>query len=159
VTGKGRPGHSALDAALDIFRMRQYFNVIVRARDVLTAIREDTAFPGTVRRGLLPLPSDRPPQRGPSSGRCAGRPAAADGALPVSCPLAAAVGPAGDRAGQHLAGAGARVPDRGPIRSAIPVPWVVRWHLLGGRARGHRDAPEPVEPFGGAVADLLRDLG
>ena len=32
----GQRGHSALDAALDIFRVRQYFNVIVGARDVLT---------------------------------------------------------------------------------------------------------------------------
>jgi hypothetical protein len=70
----GRRGHSALDAALDIFRVRQYFNVIVRARDVLTAAREDTAFLDTVRRGLLPLPSDASPQRSPSSGRRAGLP-------------------------------------------------------------------------------------
>lgn len=54
-------GHSALDAALDIFRVRQYFNVIVRARDAITAVRADTAFLDTVRRGLLPLPSDRQP--------------------------------------------------------------------------------------------------
>ena len=65
---KGRPSHSALDATLDIFRMRHYFNVIVRARDVLTAIREVTAFLDTVRRGLLPLPSDRPPAAGPVFG-------------------------------------------------------------------------------------------
>jgi len=31
-TTGSRPSHSALDAALDIFRVRQYFNVIVRAR-------------------------------------------------------------------------------------------------------------------------------
>jgi NTE family protein len=63
-------GHSpsALDAALDIFRVRQYFNVIVRARDVLTAVRKDTAFLDTVRRGLLPLPSDRQPAAGPVFG-------------------------------------------------------------------------------------------
>jgi NTE family protein len=60
-------GHSpsALDAALDIFRVRQYFNVIVRGRDVITAIREDTRFLEAVRRGLLPLPSDRRPASGP----------------------------------------------------------------------------------------------
>jgi len=88
--------------------MRQYFNVIVRARNVLTAIREDTAFLDTVRRGLLPLPSDHLPAAGARlRAACAGRPAAADGARPVSCPLAAAVGPAGHRAGQHLAGRGA----------------------------------------------------
>jgi len=60
----GQRGHGALDAALDIFRVRQYFNVVVRARDVAMAIRRDRAFLGTVRRGLLPLPSDRQPAAG-----------------------------------------------------------------------------------------------
>ena len=64
----GQPGHSALDAALDIFRMRQYFNVVVRARDVVTAIRGDGAFLGTVRRGLRPLPFDRQPAPEPVFG-------------------------------------------------------------------------------------------
>ena len=64
----GQRGHSALDAALDIFRVRQYFNVIVGARDVLAAVREDTAFLDAVRRGLLPLPSDRQPAAGPVFG-------------------------------------------------------------------------------------------
>jgi NTE family protein len=59
-----RRGHSPLDAALDIFRIRQVFNVIVRTRDVVTAIGADTAFLDAVRRGLLPLPCDRrPPPR------------------------------------------------------------------------------------------------
>ena len=69
-----RPSPSALDSALDIFRVRQYFNVIVRARDVITAVRDDTAFLDAVRRGLVPLLSDRQPAAGPSSGRCAGLP-------------------------------------------------------------------------------------
>jgi hypothetical protein len=30
---------------LDVFRMRQYFNVVVRACDVVTAIRRDGALP------------------------------------------------------------------------------------------------------------------
>ena len=64
----GQRGHSALDAALDIFRVRQYFNVIVGARDVLAAVRQDTAFLDAVRRGLLPLPSDRQPAAGPVFG-------------------------------------------------------------------------------------------
>jgi NTE family protein len=57
-------GHTALDAGLDVFRVRQYFNVVVRARDVLTAVRADTGFLDAVRRGLLPLPSDRRPVPG-----------------------------------------------------------------------------------------------
>jgi NTE family protein len=65
-------GHSALDAALDIFRVRQYFNVIVRARDAITAVRADPAFLGTVRRGLLPLPSDRQPAAGQVFGQLRG---------------------------------------------------------------------------------------
>ena len=35
---------------------------------MITAVREDTTFRGTVRRGLLPLPSDRQPAAGPVFG-------------------------------------------------------------------------------------------
>jgi NTE family protein len=62
ITGSRR--HSALDAALDIFRIRQYFNVVVRARDVAAGIRDDAAFLGVARRGLVPLPFDRRPAPG-----------------------------------------------------------------------------------------------
>ena len=55
---------SALDAALDVFRMRQYFNVIVGARDVARAVRSDARFLRTVRRGFVPLPLDRWPAPG-----------------------------------------------------------------------------------------------
>ena len=58
MTGADRDRASALDAALDIFRMRQYFDVIVGARDVAAAIRKDVRFLDTVRRGLVSLPSD-----------------------------------------------------------------------------------------------------
>lgn len=34
---------SALDAALDIFRVRQYFNAVVRARGLPAALRKDAA--------------------------------------------------------------------------------------------------------------------
>ena len=64
VTVGGQPGRSALDAALDVFRMRQYFDAIVRARDVAAAIRKDATFLDTVRRGFLPLPFDRRPAPG-----------------------------------------------------------------------------------------------
>ena len=59
-----RRSPSVLDAALDIFRVRQYFNVVVGARDVLRAVRADARFLDTVRRGLLPLPTDRQPAPG-----------------------------------------------------------------------------------------------
>ncbi len=68
VTVGGQPGRSALDAALDVFRMRQYFDVIVRARDVAAAVRKDAAFLDTVRRGFVPLPFDRRPAPGPVFG-------------------------------------------------------------------------------------------
>jgi hypothetical protein len=60
-TNGGQRNHSALDAALDIFRIRQYFNVLARARDLSAAIRKDARFLDTARRGILPLPSDRRP--------------------------------------------------------------------------------------------------
>ena len=42
----GQPGHGALDAALDVFRMRQYFNVVVRARDSLKFLRRKITYGG-----------------------------------------------------------------------------------------------------------------
>jgi hypothetical protein len=58
----GSPGsQTILDSALDIFRMRQHFDVVVRAHDMVAALRKDATFLHTVRRGLLPLPSDRRP--------------------------------------------------------------------------------------------------
>lgn len=55
-----RPGfsQSALDAVLDIHRIRQYFNVIDRARTVTAAVRKDMSFLDAVRRGVAPLPFD-----------------------------------------------------------------------------------------------------
>jgi NTE family protein len=64
VTTKDRPSQSALDLGLDIFRIRQYFNVATRARDVAGAAGKDVRFLHTVRRGLLPLPFDRWPVPG-----------------------------------------------------------------------------------------------
>jgi NTE family protein len=63
-TTDSQHSHSALDTTLDIFRMRQYFDVVVRARDVTTAVRKDATFLDAVRRGLLPLPFDRRPAPG-----------------------------------------------------------------------------------------------
>lgn len=50
-----------LDLALDVFRMRQYFDVVVRTRDVVEGATRDLGFIGAVRRGFLPLPRDRRP--------------------------------------------------------------------------------------------------
>lgn len=78
-SGDSRRGHSALDGALDVFRMRQYFDVVVRARDLATAARKDASFLRTLRRGMLPLPFDRRPAPGPVFGPLRG---------PVPPPLA-----------------------------------------------------------------------
>lgn len=57
----GERASSPLDVALDVFRMKQYFDVVVRAREVASAVTRDLRFIDTVRRGLLPLPFDRRP--------------------------------------------------------------------------------------------------
>lgn len=62
---------SPLDLALDVFRMRQYFDVMVRARDVASALTKDLRLISAGRRGLLPLPFDRHPHRSPVFGRSA----------------------------------------------------------------------------------------
>jgi NTE family protein len=55
---------SALDAALDIHRVRQYFNVIVGARDIAVAARKDARFLHVLRLAMLPLPFDGAPGTG-----------------------------------------------------------------------------------------------
>jgi NTE family protein len=50
-----------LSSVLDIFRLRQYFDVITRARQWADGIRDDAGLLGDVRRALLPLPLDRAP--------------------------------------------------------------------------------------------------
>jgi NTE family protein len=59
-TGAER-SQSALDAVLDIHRIRQYFNVIIGARAAAAAARKDMSFLNAVRRGIAPLPFDRRP--------------------------------------------------------------------------------------------------
>lgn len=48
-----------LDSLLDIFRLRQYFNVAVRARQVERGLRDDAGFLDLVRRSMVTLPFDR----------------------------------------------------------------------------------------------------
>jgi hypothetical protein len=51
-TNDSRRTRSALGAALDIFRVRQYFNVVVGARDVVGAIRASSSSnEASVKRG------------------------------------------------------------------------------------------------------------
>ena len=49
-----------LDATLDVFRMRQYFNVLTVAREVAQGVRADAGFLRDVAGALLPVPL-RPP--------------------------------------------------------------------------------------------------
>ncbi len=56
--GAAGPGRTALDVVLDIHRIRQYFDVIVQAREVAAAVRKDARFLDAVRRSVLPLPFD-----------------------------------------------------------------------------------------------------
>jgi NTE family protein len=53
-------GEDVLSYLLDIQRIRQYLNHVVRAEMVWEATRADVHFLGRARRGLLPLPLDRP---------------------------------------------------------------------------------------------------
>jgi NTE family protein len=47
-----------LGSVLDVFRMRQYFNVIVGVRDTASGIRDDARFLDDARRALVSLPFD-----------------------------------------------------------------------------------------------------
>lgn len=55
------PEPSPLDALLDIHRVRQYFDTIVRVRELGGALRRDAGFVDALRRTVLPLPTDRRP--------------------------------------------------------------------------------------------------
>jgi len=48
-----------LGTALDVFRLRQYFNVITRTREVLDGVREDAGLLDDARRALVTLPFER----------------------------------------------------------------------------------------------------
>jgi NTE family protein len=50
-----------LGGVLDVFRLRQYFDVAVRVRDVVRGVRDDAWFLDDVRRALVALPIDRWP--------------------------------------------------------------------------------------------------
>ena len=51
-----------LGPVLDVFRMRQYFDVIVGARDLIAGMRDDVGFLDDVRRALVSLPVDAWPE-------------------------------------------------------------------------------------------------
>jgi NTE family protein len=57
-------GASPLDRAIDIFRVRQYFNVLARSRDLVEGLRRDFGFVDDVRRAFLPVTARRRPATG-----------------------------------------------------------------------------------------------
>ena len=50
---------SPLDQALDVFRVRQYFDVLARGAELLDGVRRDASFVDDVRRALLPMSARR----------------------------------------------------------------------------------------------------
>jgi NTE family protein len=51
-----------LGAIADVFRLRQYFDVATRARELAGDLAEDLGFLGVARKAVLPLPFDRWPE-------------------------------------------------------------------------------------------------
>jgi NTE family protein len=49
-----------LGAGLDVFRLRQYFDMAVRVRQLAVGVKEDVEFLDLARRALVSLPVDRP---------------------------------------------------------------------------------------------------
>ncbi len=135
VATTGSRYRGALGAALDIFRVRQYFNVVVGARDVARAVRADARFLDTVRRGIVPLP----PGRQPAAGRIFGPLA---GAAPP--PLAGRVGvvaTGGSGALASLVGVAKALEDSG---TKVSVYSVCSGSALFGFPLGAGMAPEEV---------------
>ena len=58
--GARAQGWVVLSAALDVFRIRQYFNVVTRGREWVDGLREDAGLVRDARRALVRLPFDRP---------------------------------------------------------------------------------------------------
>lgn len=60
-----------LGSVLDVYRLRQYFDVLVRTREVVAGIRDDAGFLGAARRAVVRLPFERraaPPPPFPDRG-------------------------------------------------------------------------------------------
>lgn len=76
-----RTGSTPLDALLDVFQVRQYFNLLVGATDLAGRLVRDAGFVNEVRRAVVSLPFERRPKAsvsfppaephlpGPGSGR------------------------------------------------------------------------------------------
>jgi hypothetical protein len=51
-----------LGTALDLLRVRQYFNVVTMTRELVAGVHEDAAFLDTLRSAVLALPLSGGPQ-------------------------------------------------------------------------------------------------
>ena len=49
-----------LSSVLDVFRLRQYFDMLARSRELLEGVRDDIGFLGDARRALIRLPFEGP---------------------------------------------------------------------------------------------------
>jgi NTE family protein len=54
-------GYPGLGGLIDIFRVREYFDGLTKARDVARKVQEDASFLGALRRSLVKLPADSSP--------------------------------------------------------------------------------------------------
>jgi NTE family protein len=54
-----------LGSVLDIYRIRQYFDAVVRTRELMAGLRDDAGFLGATRRAVVRLPFERRPAAPP----------------------------------------------------------------------------------------------
>ena len=68
LVGMRRPAHTEamLDAVLDVFRMRQYFDVLTRTRELAGGVLDDIGLLDDARRAIVRLPTDRREVPGPA---------------------------------------------------------------------------------------------
>ena len=59
---RGRVRWTPVDAATDIFRVKQYFGVLLELRDWARSLGADAGFVDLVRRAVLPVPGSGPPR-------------------------------------------------------------------------------------------------
>lgn len=65
--GRRASPYPGLGDALDIFRVREYFEAITEVRDIARRVHEDAGFVNTLRRALFKLPTDAGPSPGAKS--------------------------------------------------------------------------------------------
>jgi NTE family protein len=162
--------YGMLGPVLDVFRLRQYFDVVVGARDLIEGVRDDVGFLDDARRALVPLPFDAwpdpvspfPPLESPT--------------VPTAPPRIALLATGGSGALASIVGVARAMQERGhrpslislcsgsalfgfPIAAGVPVDEVATF-TLGLRPRDYVDvdwrrlallAPTRARGFAGVV--------